>query len=77
MLRKIIEFFSSKNDPVVHCEVYKKEGCAHVDGLLCDMPTCSILEKYKNTQIQCPVCGFYCIGKGGFGCIDKPSFNKK
>lgn len=22
---------------------------------------------------QCPVCGFYCLGKGGHGCIDKPS----
>lgn len=20
----------------------------------------------------CPVCGFLCSGKGGFGCIDKP-----
>ena len=20
----------------------------------------------------CPVCGYYCNGKGGFGCIDKP-----
>ena len=21
---------------------------------------------------QCPVCGYYCLGKGGIGCIDKP-----
>lgn len=21
---------------------------------------------------QCPVCGYYCLGKGGDGCIDKP-----
>ena len=21
----------------------------------------------------CPVCGYYCLGKGGVGCIDKPS----
>jgi hypothetical protein len=20
----------------------------------------------------CPVCGYYCLGKGGIGCIDKP-----
>lgn len=20
----------------------------------------------------CPVCGYYCLGKGGAGCIDKP-----
>lgn len=24
-------------------------------------------------DIQCPVCGYYCLGKGGHGCIDKPS----
>lgn len=22
---------------------------------------------------HCPVCGYYCLGKGGLGCIDKPS----
>jgi hypothetical protein len=21
----------------------------------------------------CPVCGYYCLGKGGDGCIDKPT----
>jgi hypothetical protein len=26
----------------------------------------------KPEDIQCPVCGYYCIGRGGFGCIDKP-----
>ena len=25
-------------------------------------------------SITCPVCGFYCLGKGGYGCIDKPSY---
>ena len=29
---------------------------------------------YKD--IQCPVCGYYCLGKGGFDCIDKPSLVK-
>ena len=24
-------------------------------------------------DIQCPVCGYYCLGNGGYGCIDKPS----
>ena len=23
-------------------------------------------------NVQCPVCGYYCLGKGGHGCIDKP-----
>lgn len=22
---------------------------------------------------QCPVCGYYCLGKGGRDCIDKPA----
>lgn len=28
-------------------------------------------------DIQCPVCGYYCLGKGGVGCIDKPGFQPK
>jgi len=24
----------------------------------------------------CPVCGYYCLGNGGHGCIDKPSLYK-
>ena len=26
----------------------------------------------KDEDIQCPVCGYYCLGNGGYGCIDKP-----
>lgn len=26
----------------------------------------------KHDNAICPVCGGYCLGKGGFGCIDKP-----
>jgi len=26
----------------------------------------------KPEDIICPVCGYYCLGKGGMGCIDKP-----
>jgi len=29
-----------------------------------------LYETYKDEQ--CPVCGYYCLGKGGIGCIDKP-----
>ena len=25
-----------------------------------------------NDEVHCPVCGYYCLGKGGVGCIDKP-----
>jgi len=27
-------------------------------------------------ESQCPVCGYYCTGNGGFGCIDKKSLMK-
>ena len=30
----------------------------------------NLYETYKNES--CPVCGYYCQGKGGYGCIDKP-----
>lgn len=34
--------------------------------------------KYKSSnEIYCPVCGYYCLGKGGIGCIDKPSLVKE
>jgi hypothetical protein len=23
-------------------------------------------------DVHCPVCGYYCLGNGGRGCIDKP-----
>lgn len=26
----------------------------------------------KPEDIHCPVCGYYCLGRGGMGCIDKP-----
>jgi hypothetical protein len=32
----------SKDDPVLHCNVYKTVGCAHVDGMLCNMKTCDV-----------------------------------
>lgn len=31
-------------DPATDCEVYKKEGCAHVD--CCDMKTCETLQQF-------------------------------
>lgn len=49
----IISFFKkiidSSNDPVKNCDVYKNEGCAHVDGFLCNMQTCNILRDYKKS----------------------------
>ena len=31
-----------------------------------------LYETYKD--MRCPVCGYYCLGKGGVGCINKPMF---
>lgn len=28
--------------------------------------------KYKPEDEECPVCGYYCLGRGGICCIDKP-----
>lgn len=28
-------------------------------------------------DIQCPACGYYCLGDGGSYCIDKPLMVKK
>jgi len=33
------------NDPVYNCKRYVKVGCPHVDGMACDMKTCSIKDK--------------------------------
>tara|TARA_R110000787_G_scaffold62470_3_gene141262 strand:+ start:1337 stop:1516 length:180 start_codon:yes stop_codon:yes gene_type:complete len=51
MLKYLTEFWNKitdkENDPVRSCDVYKKIGCSHVDGYLCDMKTCDILKDYK------------------------------
>lgn len=33
-------------DPIVYCEYYKKHGCAHVDGYLCNIMNCSTLKEF-------------------------------
>lgn len=32
-----------KQDPVRYCKVYRAVGCAHVDGMLCNMKTCDVV----------------------------------
>lgn len=41
----------SATDPVKHCPVYKNEGCSHVDGYLCDYPSCSIVKEYMKEEL--------------------------
>lgn len=31
----------------------------------------------KPEDTFCPVCGYYCLGKGGYFCIDKPTLVTK
>jgi hypothetical protein len=35
-----------RSDPVKYCELYRNEGCSHVDGLLCEMDTCKERRDY-------------------------------
>ena len=39
-------------DPVTRCDVFKRDGCAHVDGLLCDFPKCSIRHDAKTLDFR-------------------------
>lgn len=41
------------NDPCRVCDLYKEEGCVHVDGYLCKVETCEMLSDYlKNKQFR-------------------------
>jgi len=43
-------------DPVTECDLYKNEGCSHVDGFLCDVESCSMRKEYlqdKEGQNKC------------------------
>ena len=37
-------------DPVYNCPYHKKHGCSHVDGLLCDMNNCNILDEFLDSE---------------------------
>ena len=48
ILTKLHHYLKCKgNDPVYLCEYYKKNGCSHVDGMLCNMKSCNILGDFK------------------------------
>lgn len=50
MFVRIMRMFHSQSDPIKHCTKYRNEGCAHVDGMLCDMLICSILKDYNERK---------------------------
>lgn len=37
---------------------------------------CLFMREEKPEDIICPRCGYYCLGKGGNDCIDKPTMLK-
>ena len=42
-IMKAIKLYRDRTlDPVKHCLVYRAVGCAHVDGMLCNVRTCNI-----------------------------------
>ncbi len=34
-------------DPVYNCVVYVNQGCAHVDGMVCDFDKCDIRLRFE------------------------------
>ncbi len=46
IVRLVTSMFESSSDPVKNCNLYKQIGCAHVDGYLCDMKTCSARKEF-------------------------------
>ena len=48
IIKRLIHTY--QNDPVKKCEKYKKQGCAFVDSMHCDMTNCNILEDFKNKK---------------------------
>lgn len=58
-----------KNDPVRGCDVFKEEGCAHVDGFLCDYPDCEILRDYRACKAR--VAALRANPDGPQPCCDK------
>ena len=46
-----------EDDPVHSCIAYKKQGCGHVDGPLCDMATCNIRQSFERDYVICEECG--------------------
>ena len=47
------------------------DACVSADGMPDGLYTVVDCEVCSNTQ--CRVCGYYCLGNGGHGCVDKPT----
>ena len=62
------------SDPVSKCPVYRKKGCSHVDGMLCNFPDCHIYHDYMgHTFCSCASCllNSNCSRRNyGLGCYE-------
>lgn len=55
MIAWLKALFDRSSDPVHSCDLYRDRAagsCAHVDGPLCDFPTCSMLADYRAAKPQ-------------------------
>jgi len=46
-------------------------------GMRWQVPVIKALRTVLAPDVHCPVCGFYCLGKGGVYCIDKPTLTQQ
>lgn len=76
ILNKIKRFYYKykNSDPCYKCKLYLKEGCSHVDGMLCDFPNCNMLHDYLGHEwIACCECAFIdecSSNQFGLGCYN-------
>lgn len=76
IVRRIKRFWYKlrNSDPVRNCPVYQKEGCVHVDGLLCMFPNCKLVHQHLGHEwVSCVACEFNdaCCSKNyGYGCYE-------
>ena len=68
-------YYKFRNDDPVHkCPVYLKEGCSHVDGILCNYPNCSMVHNALGDKwISCVECehqDLCCSKNFGLGCYE-------
>jgi hypothetical protein len=47
LLEKFWRATNFEIDPLDYCDVYREQGCSHVDGFLCNMEHCEILAEYR------------------------------
>lgn len=77
IINKIKRFYYRiiNRDPLFKCTFHKELGCSHVDGPLCNFPSCAIYRKHENYKdsnfVSCVACEYQeecCSKQFGLGC---------